>query len=422
MIGDDEQIPSSSDLVPVDKIGLFGLLRNRNFAAFWGGIMGFRVADALYLMSVFWWILEVTGSESELSIIGIINYLPGFLLGLFAGMLTDMFDRKRLLLFSAASRAILMVLIPMLSFLLIIETWHIYIIIFLLGSAFTMFLNSASAIIPQLAKEEQLMTANSLVDIGSWSANILGYLIGGLMIASLGVMNTLLLATFSMTCSSIFLAALRTKSDRRERINSPRTAILNLKEGLKLVSQDRVVATLIGTWYGLQMLFAAGPMSIGLPVFARDVLGTGAEGYGFITVGIATSSLLLSIVLGQRSHNTNRARLIMIGFVWGAVGMFVFSLTTTLVTAIVVAFLWNLCYPLINISFMSVIHQRVPEQRLGTVFGFGGMLAQGMTPISIGITGYIMENISIILPFQLFAGALGLCFILVLISPETRKI
>lgn len=71
---------------------------------------------------------------------------------------------------------------------------------------------------------------------------------------------------------------------------------------------------------------------------------------------------------------------------------------------------------------MSVIHQRVPEQRLGTVFGFGGILAQGMIPISIAMIGYIMENISIVLPFQLFAGALGLYFILVLISPETKKI
>ncbi len=70
---------------------------------------------------------------------------------------------------------------------------------------------------------------------------------------------------------------------------------------------------------------------------------------------------------------------------------------------------------------MSIIHQRVPEQKLGTVFGIGGMLAQGMTSVSIAMTGFIMENISIVLPFQLFAAALGLCFILVLASPETRR-
>jgi len=118
-----------------------------------------------------------------------------------------------------------------------------------------------------------------------------------------------------------------------------REILPSLKEGLQFIRQDQVVAVLLGTWYGVQMLFASGPMSIGLPVFAREILGSGAEGYGFIVVGIASSSLLLSIVLGQKSHTTGRARLIMIGFVWGAVGMFVFSLTTTVVSAIVMAFL-----------------------------------------------------------------------------------
>ncbi|KXH76768.1 MAG: hypothetical protein AM326_02020 [Candidatus Thorarchaeota archaeon SMTZ-45] len=422
MTSDGDLFPSVFEPTDTEKIGLIGLLQNRSFAAFWGGFVGFRVADALFLMSVFWWVLDVTGSESMLSIVGIFNYLPGFLLGLVAGLLTDMFDRKRILLLSAVSRAILMILIPLLNHFFIIEMWHIYVIVFLLGSAFTLFLNSASAIIPQLAREEQLMAANSLVDVGSWSANILGYLIGGLMIESFGVMSTLLLATFSMVFASFSLIFLRARSRRDDEDVSSRAALQNLKEGIESIKQDHGVAILIGTWYGFQILFGAGPMSIGLPVFAREVLGTGAEGYGFITVAIAIGSLLLSIALGQKSPKSNRAKLMMLGYLWGSFGMFIFSLTNTLVTAIIVAFLWNLCYPLINISFMSVIHQRVPEKRLGTVFGFGGTLAQGMTPISIAITGFIMENISIVLPFQLFAGALGLCFFLMLVSSEIRRL
>jgi len=420
MVDDHTQIDSHT-LDSAGHGGLFGLLQNRNFAAFWGGFIGFRIADALYLMSVYWWVLEVSGSESILSIVGIFNYLPGFLLGLFAGILTDMFNRKLLLIISAASRTFLMVLIPVLSFIQIIEMWHIYTIVFLLGTSFTIFLNSASAIIPQLTKEDHLMAANSLVDIGTWSANILGYLTGGFMIETLGVMNTLLLATLSMSCSPFFLAFLHNNSDQENTNHSVREVFLKMKEGLQFIRQDQVVFILIGTWFGIQMLFAAGPMSIGLPVFARDILGTGADGYGLIVVGIASSSLILSIILGQKNQNTGRGRLIMIGFVWGALGMFIFSLTTTLVAAIVMAFLWNICYPFINISFMSIIHQRVPEQKLGTVFGFGGMLAQGMTPISIMMTGYIMEHISIVLPFQLFASALGLCFILILVHPDTRN-
>ncbi len=421
MVEEYEQ-PESYIRDSMRKGGLLALLQNRSFSSFWAGFLAFRIADALYLMSVFWWVLEVTGSETELSIIGIFNYLPGFLLGLFAGILTDMFDRKLLLVISAVSRTLLMILIPLCNFLQIIEMWGVYAIVFLLGTSFTIFLNSASAIVPRLAKKEQLMAANSLVDIGSWSANILGYLAGGLIIEILGVMNSLLLAAVSMACSSIFLSFLHINIDQRIGNRESRGILLSFKEGFQFIRQDQVVAVLIGTWYGIQMLFAAGPMSIGLPVFARDVLGTGADGYGFIVVGIATSSLILSIVLGQKSQTTGRARLIMIGFVWGALGMFIFSLTTTLMSAIIMAFLWNLCYPLINISFMSIIHQRVPEKNLGTVFGFGGMLAQGMTPISIAMTGFIMENISIVLPFQLFAGALGLCFILILLSPKTRSV
>jgi hypothetical protein len=104
-----------------------------------------------------------------------------------------------------------------------------------------------------------------------------------------------------------------------------------------------------------------------------------------------------------------------LGFFWGSIGMLWFSLTTDLS----MAFLWNSCYPMINIPYMTTIQERVPLEDIGKVFGFAQTLAAALYPISIFLTGFIMQNISVILPFQLFALALGFCGVILLFNRQS---
>jgi hypothetical protein len=110
----------------------------------------------------------------------------------------------------------------------------------------------------------------------------------------------------------------------------------------------------------------------------------------------------------------------MVGFLWGAIGMFMLALTTSFWTAVIIAGAWNVCFPLINIPVATTIQERVSNQNLGTVMGFSNALASAMTLVSMMVTGIMMDNTTIVFPFQLFAAALAVCFLLVYLVKAAR--
>ncbi len=72
--------------------------------------------------------------------------------------------------------------------------------------------------------------------------------------------------------------------------------------------------------------------------FSEKILHAGAQGYGFLISGISISALLGCVFIGQRGTNwRNKGRLILLGGLWGSIGMFLFSLTNILWTALIVA-------------------------------------------------------------------------------------
>ena len=405
----------------MEKIRYLKIFKERNFSAFWTGLLGFRLADILYTVGLFWWVWKTTESEALLGIVGTLNFIPMCIFGLFSGVFADLFNRKRLLVVSSLTRGFLIPLISLLHYFQILEIWHIYIIAFLQGASSTFFIVAASAIVPQLVSKDDLMAANSLVDVSSWFGNIVGFLAGGILIASLGAMNLFALTPFLLIISSLCFVLIRTTFERTDTSVSFRTVFANLADGLKIIRNDRAVFTFIVTWMGIQMFFAGGPMTIGWPVFSDTILNAGAQGYTLLIVSLSVSSLFGSIFIGQWGANKKKGRLIMLGFLWGSVGMFVFSLTSIFWIALVIVFLWNLCFPLINIPFMTLIQERVSKEELGRAFGVSNMIASAMTPISIVMTGFIMEKLSVTIPFQLFAAALGFCFLAVYFTKEARN-
>ncbi|MFX1320454.1 MAG: hypothetical protein ACFFAQ_02310 [Promethearchaeota archaeon] len=101
-------------------------------------------------------------------------------------------------------------------------------------------------------------------------------------------------------------------------------------------------------------------------------------------------------------------------------GIILFSFTTDLLFASIILFFWSFYFPLINVAYWTVLQERVPHEELGKITGVIFTLTSALGPVSTMMTGYLMEFVSITLPFLLFGIAFIVCFILVYLSKETR--
>src|SRR5204863_1383085 len=130
--------------------------------------------------------LAVATTRSGLVVSGIMlsRAIPAMLVGPLAGVVLDRFDRKRVMIASDLIRAVIAML-----FILTVnrhETWLLYVLSALLMGASPFFTSGRAAILPSIATNEELHTANSLTQTTQWTTLALGAFLGGASVMQFG--------------------------------------------------------------------------------------------------------------------------------------------------------------------------------------------------------------------------------------------
>jgi len=400
-------------------IELFG---DRNFLFLWIGTLGFGLGGAIFSISINWWVLIETNSEVQLGIVNTFIFLPMLIFCFFSGILTDIFNRLNLMVFSLILRGIIILIFPILQFLGIIEMWHVYILSFLQGISFPFFLNSINAIMPEIIKRENLHPANALVDSAMWLSNVVGYLFGGFLIQSLGYISLFIISSYILIMGGLMFFPIKYAYNSKAEGITLRSVFSDINNGFRIMKKDSVLLILIITWTMIMTLFSNGPMSIGWPVFAERRLNAGSEGYGILVTAVSASSLIGSLLIGHWGSRIKKGKLSLIGYLWGAIGILIFAFTSNIIISASTLFLWSFYFPLINIPYWTAMQERVPHEDLGKITGASFTLNSIVIPISTIMTGFIMEFVSITLPFILLAASFILCFFIIYSHKKTRHL
>ena len=88
----------------------------------------------------------------------------------------------------------------------------------------------------------------------------------------------------------------------------------------------------------------------------------------------------------------------------------------------IIVFIWSFNIPLINVPFWTFVQEKLPEDELGKISGASFTLSSAMMPISTLITGFLMQYVSISLPFLLLGFAYLINFILIYSNFEIRNL
>src|SRR5947209_942120 len=160
------------------------LRRNRNYRFTWMGQVVSEVGDHFNNIAVFSLALANTGSGMAVAGILLARGAAVMIAGPIAGVLLDRIDRRRIMILSDVMRAVLA-----LAFILAIpvgRTWLLFLLSGALMFASPFFTSGRAAILPTIADNSELHTANSLTQLTQWSAITIGAFLGGTAVASFG--------------------------------------------------------------------------------------------------------------------------------------------------------------------------------------------------------------------------------------------
>src|SRR5215831_5063310 len=133
------------------------------------------VGSGMNSAAVAWYILKATHSEMSLGTLAVLQTIPAMLMLPFTGVVIDREDRRRLVMWLDAIRALIIVTVAILAFREQVQVWQLYLMNTLVAAGFWMFWPTITALIQELTPESQFVQSNTFLMAGVQG----GWLIAG---------------------------------------------------------------------------------------------------------------------------------------------------------------------------------------------------------------------------------------------------
>jgi MFS family permease len=281
------------------------LANNRNYRYTWVGQIVSEVGDHFNNVAVL--SLAITSTHSGAVVAGIMlsRAIPAVLAGPLAGVLLDRFDRKRIMIASDLTRGVIA-----LGFILAIgykQTWLLYLLSALLMLASPFFTSGRSAILPSIATDEELHTANSLTQTTGWMTLAVGAFFGGTTVAAFGYQLAFVFNSLSFFVSAFCISQLISVRGhfRAEHRSLNETQVARpwheYREGLAYMVASPLILG-IGL-IAVGWASGGGAAQVLFTLFSEVLFKRGAQGLGELW-GVAGVGLLIGGVVGNRLGKT----------------------------------------------------------------------------------------------------------------------
>ena len=226
---------------PAARLSPFAVFRNKNFSRMWTGQLVSTIGTALTSLAASILVFRLTDSAMSVGLMLMATAAPSLLVGLFAGVVVDRYDRKKIMLAADLIRAVLVFLIP---FLVPHNIIWLYVIVMLTSAIGQFFDPAQESVLPEVASEQELAAANSLMAISSFGATAVGFAASGLIASAANINLAFYLdaATFLFSAACIFL--IRVKPLQAEEDTSAAVVFKNLKAGLSQLFDTPILRSL----------------------------------------------------------------------------------------------------------------------------------------------------------------------------------
>ena len=391
-------------------------LRHRDFRLLWTGQAVSLMGDGIYLVAIAWLVYDISNEPGALALVGFAWTLPQVLGLLVAGVLSDRFERRRLLVIADLLRFASIFVIAVLALTESAELWHLIVLVVFYGLGEALFQPAFTAIVPDVVPREELLQANALKELMEpLGLRFAGPAVGGALIALFDVGIAFLVDAVTFEVSAVAVSLMTRQPPPREEPGSMRRDLL---EGFAYVRAHAWLwATLVGA--ALFLLLTFGPFEVLLPYIIRNDLDGDAQTFGLVLAAGGLGSILAALIL-SRTGVPRRY----VTFMWGA-----WCVGDVLVVLMAVAgAAWQLClialvsFGLGTLGMMvwnTMMNTLVPAEMLGRVSSFDWFVSTGLIPLSFAVTGPVAELLGARTTLAV-SGLLGALTLVFLFIPGVR--
>ena len=386
------------------RVRLLVPLKHRDFRLLWSGMCASLLGDGVFLVAIAWQVYELSNAPAALAVVGIAMTVPTIVFLLIGGVVSDRFDRRRVMLAADVVRGLAVGAMAALSLTGVLEIWHIVGLVAVYGAGQAFFAPAFDAIVPDILPESELAQANSLDQfVRPLAFRLAGPALGGVLIEVVGVGSAFALDAISFAVSAGCLLAM---SSRPRFIASEGASFISdVKAGFAFV-RGRV--WLWGTFVSAAFayLLFMGPVEVLLPYLVKNELNGSAADLGIVFAAGGIGSLGCAVVMGQTGLPRRDITFMYLAWTLATVAVIGYGLASAVWMLMLASLAFNGLETAGTIVWATVKQRHVPPELLGRVSSFDWLISIGLLPLSFALTAPVSAAIGAQTTL-IVAGALG---------------
>jgi MFS family permease len=351
-------------------------LRHRNFRLYIGGQLVSLVGTWLQVVAQSWLVYRLTDSPLLLGVAGFVGQAPVFFLAPVGGAVADRVDRRRLLLLTQSSSAVLAGVLGALTLGGHVTIGHVLVVAGLLGAVNAVDMPTRQSFVVELVGRDDLPNAIALNSTAVNAARILGPAVAGFVVAAVGEGWCFVLNGVSFLAVLVGLALIRT--DRRPAGAGRRSALDEIRDAWRFVTGHPAVSAILAL-LGLVSVMGM-PYVVLMPIFADRILGGGSRGLGILLGATGVGALAAALVLASREGARGLGRWVAAAATGFGLSLVAFSASRSFglsVATLVLCGFFMMTHMAASHTLLQVL---TPDALRGRVMAAYSMMFMGMAP------------------------------------------
>lgn len=359
------------------------ILQNFKFRFFLINVIFNDFSHQLHFLVHAWLTLSITDSPFWVGAVFGLHGLGMVMFSIFAGVLVDTIDRRKLIVVSQLIHALMSFVLAILIFYGQIQLWHMLIIGFGYGAVASISMPATMTLTLDIVGRDKLLSGVAITfAVGSFMA-IISPVIGSRTVDTLGIEWVYILISISLVIAALMMTFIRDLTPIPKRNTSP---LHDMKTGLNYaMTTPAVRILLIMNLVTASMGWSHDSM---LSVMARDVLKVGVSGLGYMIAIASLGGTIATLLVSNQPYIKEKAKLLLGGLVAFGVFLIIFSLSRWFplsLLALALAYASAMVYETIHNTILQTI---VPDDMRGRMLSFVA-ITWGMSSISGFHTGAI---------------------------------
>jgi len=363
-------------------------LGHRNFRLYWWGQLISLVGTWMQSVAQGWLMHRLTDSAFMLGLLGFMQFIPVLFFSLWAGVVADRVDKRKLLYLTQGAAMLQAVVLAGVVSAGVVRPWMVLGLAMIFGIINAFDLPARQSFLVELVAREDLSNAIALNSAAFNTARVIGPAIAGVLVATLGEAGCFWINAVSYLAVLWSLGQLRIAPKSGQAADAAARA--TLREGVTYalsVPSIRNLLLLLGVTAGLGFQYM-----ILLPVYAREILHAGAGHYGLLVAAFGLGALLSAVRLTQQLDRWALRRNLLVGLLASGVGLGVFAWSTWLPLSLAMGFLAGFGL-IVYVASTNTLLQLTTEDRFrGRVMSLYTLMFVGTAPFGALAAGTLAQR------------------------------